>query len=45
VNLSLGDGPAAKGDFERFVELEPESPQAAEAKEYLSYLSAEDTGQ
>jgi Tfp pilus assembly protein PilF len=45
VNLSLGDGPAAKADFERFVELDPASPQAAEAKEYLSYLTAEDSGQ
>jgi len=43
ANLNLGDTSAAKSDFETFLELEPESPQAAEAKEYLSYLT-EDSG-
>ncbi len=36
--LSLGDAALARADFERFVELEPDHPQAADAREYLSYL-------
>jgi tetratricopeptide (TPR) repeat protein len=43
--LNLADNEAAKADFERFIELEPDSPQAAEATEYISYLSSEGTSQ
>ena len=39
ANLNLNDAAAAKADFERFLELDPESPQAPEAQEYLGYLS------
>jgi tetratricopeptide (TPR) repeat protein len=38
VGLSLGDQEGAKADFERFLELDPDGQQAAEAKEYLGYL-------
>lgn len=37
INLSL-EPDAAKADFEKFIELAPDLPQAAEAKEYLTYL-------
>ena len=43
--LNLNDGPAAKADFEQFIELEPESAEVAAAKEYLGYLSQEGGGQ
>ncbi len=39
INLSLEPNEAA-ADFKKFIELAPDSPQAAEAKEYLSYLEA-----
>ncbi len=42
IDLNLGDTDAAKSDFEKFLELEPDSPQAAEAKEYLGYLAGGD---
>jgi len=42
IDLNLGDTAAAKSDFEKYLELEPDSPQAAEAKEYLSYLTGGD---
>ncbi len=42
IELNLGDSAAAKSDFETFLELEPESPQAADATEYLSYLTGGD---
>lgn len=45
VNLNLNDAAAAKADFERFLELEPDSAQAVEAKEYLGYLTQEGGGQ
>ncbi len=37
INLSL-EPVAAKADFKKFIELAPDLPQAAEAKEYLTYL-------
>ena len=39
INLSL-EPDAATADFKKFIELSPDSPQAAEAKEYLTYLEA-----
>jgi len=39
INLSL-EQTAATEDFKKYIELAPDSPQAAEAKEYLSYLEA-----
>ena len=39
INLSL-DPDTAAVDFKRFIELAPDLPQAAEAKEYLTYLEA-----
>ena len=39
INLSLAPDVAA-ADFNRFIELAPDLPQAAEAKEYLTYLEA-----
>lgn len=43
--LNLNEAPEAKADFEHFLELEPDSPQAAEAKEYLSYLTSQGASQ
>lgn len=37
INLSLAPSDA-KADFEKYIEMAPDSPQAAEAKEYLTYL-------
>jgi tetratricopeptide (TPR) repeat protein len=39
INLSL-EPDDAKVDFKKFIELAPDLPQAAEAKEYLTYLEA-----
>ena len=39
INLSL-EPAEAMTDFKKYIELAPDSPQAAEAKEYLSYLEA-----
>lgn len=39
INLSL-DQAAAKADFDKFIAMAPESPQAAEARDYLKYLNA-----
>ena len=39
INLSL-EPEAAKADFKKFIEMVPDSPQAAEAQEYLTYLEA-----
>ena len=39
INLSL-DQAVAKADFDKFISMAPDSPQAAEAKEYLKYLNA-----
>ena len=45
VNLNLNNTAAAKADFERFIEMEPDSARAVEAKEYLGYLNPEGGGQ
>ena len=37
INLSLTPS-EAKADFEKYIELAPDSPQATEAEEYLKYL-------
>jgi tetratricopeptide (TPR) repeat protein len=39
VALSLGTVEDAKTDFEKYLELAPEHANAAEAREYLSYLT------
>lgn len=39
INLSLEPAEAAE-DFKKYIEMAPDSPQAVEAKEYLSYLEA-----
>jgi regulator of sirC expression with transglutaminase-like and TPR domain len=38
VRLNNQDNAAAVADFKRFLELAPEHPKAAEAREFLSYL-------
>jgi len=38
VHLNNQDSAAAAADFKRFLELAPEHPKAAEAREFLSYL-------
>lgn len=45
VNLNLNNTAAARTDFERFLEMEPDNPQAEAAREYLGYLSQEGGGQ
>jgi predicted negative regulator of RcsB-dependent stress response len=45
IALSQGEQEQPRADFEKFLELEPEHPQAAEAREYLSYLPAESGGE
>jgi len=44
INLSL-DQATAKADFEKFISMAPESPQAKEASEYLKYLTDASQGQ
>jgi len=39
INLSV-EPDAAAADFKKFIELSPDSPQAVEAREYLTYLEA-----
>ena len=39
INLSL-EPTEATADFKKYIGMAPDSPQAAEAKEYLSYLEA-----
>jgi Tfp pilus assembly protein PilF len=39
IDLSL-EPESAKVDFEKFIELAPDLPQASEAREYLKYLEA-----
>ncbi len=38
VYLGRGENDLAAVDLRKFLELEPDSPKAAEAKEFLSYL-------
>jgi hypothetical protein len=45
THLNLSQTDAARADFQRFLELEPDSPQAAEATEYLGYLAQQGGGQ
>lgn len=38
VYLGRGDNELAAADLKKFLEMEPDSPRAAEAKEFLSYI-------
>ena len=41
VYLNKGENAKAKADFAKLLELDPESPHAAEAKEFLKYLESQ----
>lgn len=41
VYLGRGDNDSARGDLERFLELDPGNAKAQEAKDFLSYLEPE----
>jgi regulator of sirC expression with transglutaminase-like and TPR domain len=45
VELSLGANDEARTDFETFLSLAPDRPEAATAREYLGYLTKSDTPQ
>lgn len=42
VYLGRGENALAAADLKKFIEVEPDSPKAAEAKEFLSYLEPEE---
>jgi tetratricopeptide (TPR) repeat protein len=41
VHLANGANAAAAADFQKLLELEPDSPHAAEAQDFLGYLAAD----
>ena len=38
VLLNKGDNAGATADFEKLIELAPDTPRAAEAQDFLEYL-------